>query len=90
MIQSEWPGSELVERGISDLERGVVSIEALLVSVSAPRLRALGLSVPEPLPEPEIRLYRLLSTEHGSGAHARYNSLVRRIVSFQRAMACAK
>lgn len=90
MIQSEWPGGELVERGIGDLDRGVVSIEALLVSLSAPRLRTLGLTVPEPLPEPEIRLYRLLSEEHGPGAHARYNALIRRIVSFQRAMACAR
>lgn len=89
MNQSEWPGGELVEQGIADLARGVVSIESLLVSMSAPRLRTLGLVVSEPLADPEVRLYRLLEAEHGAGAHSSYNALVRRMVSFERATACA-
>ena len=50
---------------------------------------ALGLAVADPLPDPEVRLYRLLAKEHGDAAHSRYNALVRRLVSYQRALACA-
>ena len=82
---SALPGSDLVERGLLDLERDVESIEALLVSIGAPRLRSLGLSVPSAIPRAEGRLYRLLQREHGDGAHSRYNALVRRLVSFERA-----
>ena len=31
-----------------------------------------------------------LAAQHGSGAHAQYNALRRRIVSFQHALACAR
>ena len=85
----EFPGEELVEAGIRDLERGVESVEALLVSIGAPRLRQLGLSVPSPFPEPEPRLYERLRGEDEDGAHSRYNALVRRLVSFERAAECA-
>jgi hypothetical protein len=81
------PGAELVERGLSDLDAGVESIESLLVSVGAPRLRALGFAVREPFPSPEHRLYQLLHARHGDAAHGRYNALVRRLVSFERAAA---
>ncbi len=83
------PGADLVERGLHDLRAGVESVESLLVSMAAPRLRALGFDVPAPLVDPELRLYRRLALDHGAGAHDRYNALVRRIVSFQRAAACA-
>lgn len=79
------PGEELVERGIRDLEAGIESVEALLVSIGAPRLGRVGLAVPRPLREPERRLYDLLSELHGDAAHSRYNALVRRLVSFERA-----
>lgn len=84
------PGDELVARGLRDLEQGAETIESLLVSMSAPRLRALGLVVAAPFDEPELRLYRRLATQHGAAAHGKYNALVRRIVSYQRAAACAK
>lgn len=84
------PGEEIAATGLRDLARGVVSAEALLVSLAAPRLTALGLAVPNPLPDAEVRLYRLLAARHGDAAHARYNSLVRRMVSYQRAVACAR
>lgn len=84
------PGAELVERGVRDLDAGAETIEALLVSLGAPRLRALGFAVGEPVEEPELRLYRHLAARHGAGAHARYNALLRRLVSFQRAAACAR
>lgn len=79
------PGEDLVRRGIADLERGVESVEALLVSIGAPRLRRLGFAVSEPFPSPEHRLYELLRERYGDAAHSRYNALVRRLVSFERA-----
>jgi hydroxymethylglutaryl-CoA reductase len=84
------PGAELVEQGVRDLERGVETVESLLVSIGAPRLRALGLAVAAPIDETELRLYRRLAAEHGAAAHSRYNALVRRLVSYQRAATCAK
>jgi hypothetical protein len=84
------PGAELVERGLRDLDERAETVESLLVSLGAPRLRTLGFVVPEPWADPELRLYRLLAERHGAGAHARYNALLRRLVSFQRAGACEK
>ena len=83
------PGADLVKRGLADLERGVESREALLVSVGAPRLRRLGLEVASPFPSPEHRLYELLAAEDSDAAHSRYNALIRRLVSFERAAECA-
>lgn len=85
----ELPGADLVERGIADLRSGEQTAEALLVSIGTSRLRAAGIDVPDPLPEPELALYELLRAEHGDDAHGRYNALVRRLVSFQRAVECA-
>ncbi|HEX9564594.1 MAG TPA: hypothetical protein VF981_11510 [Gemmatimonadaceae bacterium] len=84
------PGTEFIEQGIRDLERGEETVESLLVSIGAPRLRALGVAVPSAIEEPELRLYRRLAVQHGAGAHSRYNALVRRLTSYQRAAACAK
>jgi hypothetical protein len=87
---SELPGGDLVEQGLMDLDRGVETAEALLVSMAAPRLRALGFDVPTAIADPELRLYQKLAIDWGNGAHSRYNALVRRIVSFQRAAACVR
>lgn len=65
------------------------SIPALLVSIGAPRLRRLGLRVPRAIPEPEHRLYELLARQDPDSAHSRYNALIRRLVSFERAAECA-
>ena len=78
-----------MERGIDDLRSVEESVEALLVSIGAPRLQAAGIRVPTPLASPEHRLYKLLAAEKGDGAHSAYNSLIRRLVSFERAAACA-
>jgi hypothetical protein len=79
------PGAELVEKGISDLDRGVESVEALLVSIGAPRLERLGYRVSSPVESPELRLYERLAREDANSAHSRYNALVRRLVRFERA-----
>ena len=81
----ELPGEDLIEAGLRDLELGVESVEALLVSIGAPRLRELGLPVASPFPEPELRLYERLRGDDPDGAHSAYNALVRRLVSFERA-----
>lgn len=81
------PGGELVEAGLDDLRAGCPTAAALLVSLGAPRLRRAGIDVPAPFEDAEHRLYALLEAEHGDAAHGRYNALVRRLVSFERAVA---
>ena len=84
-VPVSFPGHELVSAGLADLRAGRESESSLLVSMAAPRLRALGFNVPEGGGErPSHRLYELLS-ETDAGAHSRYNALVARIVSFARA-----
>ena len=81
------PGGELVAAGLEALGRGERSVEALLVAVGAPRLRALGVHFPDtgPLPpHPELALYECLRRRYPGDAHARYNALIRRLVSFER------
>jgi hypothetical protein len=83
------PGADLVQRGIADLGAGHESAEALLVSIGAPRLRSVGVALTAPIASPEHKLYLLLAAEKGDGAHSAYNALIRRLVSFERAAACA-
>lgn len=91
-MQIEWfPGYDLVQAGLRDLGQGLESVPSLLVSIGAPRLRRLGFSVPEAvIPFPELRLYLKLSESGSDGAHSKYNALLRRLVSFERALECAK
>lgn len=84
------PGSDLIEQGLADLSKGIQSVPALLVSIGAPRLKMLGIPVPDPLANPEQRLYEVLREINGDDAHSRYNALIRRLVSFERAAACAR
>jgi hypothetical protein len=83
------PGADLVAQGLEDLRNHRVTVESLLVSIGAPRLRLSGVEVPAPLEDPEHRLYALLMAEDSDAAHGRYNALVRRLVSFERALPCA-
>jgi hypothetical protein len=88
-IADDLPGADVVAQGLADLRAGVETQAALLVGIGAPRLRGLGLDVPEtPLAsvEPEMRLYRLLWDEDPRRAHSRYNALIRLLVSFERAL----
>ena len=81
------PGGELVAAGLEALGHGERSVEALLVAVGAPRLEALGIQIPgtRPLPRhPELALYHFLCRRYPGDAHARYNALIRRLVSFER------
>lgn len=83
------PGGTLVERGAEDLKAERESVEALLVSIGAPRLRSVGIELSSPIASPEHKLYALLAREKGNAAHSAYNALIRRLVSFERAATCA-
>ncbi|HEX6717402.1 MAG TPA: hypothetical protein VF088_09840 [Pyrinomonadaceae bacterium] len=73
---SSLPANNLIVKGIGDLHHKRETIAALLVAIGAPKLRSLGLEVPEDLPaNPEHRLYDLLSVSEPDSAHSRYNSL---------------
>lgn len=85
----QLPGADLVEQGIADLRARRETQEALLVSIGFPRLRMLGIDVPEPIATPEHRLYALLACDDVDAAHGRYNALLRRLVSYERAAAVA-
>lgn len=84
------PGYDLIQSGLEDLSRGIESVPALLVSIGAPRLRRLGFNLQEPLSSPERRLYEILRQSDPDSAHSRYNALVRRLVSFERAAECGR
>ena len=85
------PGSDLIAAGIRDLESEKETLAALLVAIGAPKLRSLGFELPPDLPSnPEHRLYDLLSASEPNSAHSKYNALIRRLVSFERAISCVK
>ena len=48
----------------------------------------LGYELPRVIADAEHRLYDRLASENADAAHSRYNALVRRLVSFERAAAC--
>jgi hypothetical protein len=89
MDLTAFPGGDLVQEGLADLGRGAETIPALLVSIGAPRLRRIGLAVPQTVfSSPEHRLYKLLAESDPDSAHSRYNALVQRLVSFENAAEC--
>lgn len=85
------PASDLIETGLRDLRERRETIAALLVSIGAPKLRHLGLHIPDPIASnPEHRLYDLLAREGTDSAHSKYNALIRKLVSFERAIPCVR
>lgn len=87
-IDPSLPGAEIVVRGLEDLAEARLGPEALGVLAAAPRLRRLGLDVPEvPLPQAaELELYEGLVRAGTPDPYSRYNALLRRIVSFAAAL----
>lgn len=81
------PGASAIRAGLADLAAGRESVESLLVQIGTPRLNGLGITLPQ---KPEIdadrRLYKMLSNQHGNEAHSQFNSLIRQLVSFERAL----
>ncbi|MBM4183295.1 MAG: hypothetical protein FJ207_03615 [Gemmatimonadetes bacterium] len=90
LLAKPLPGADLVAKGLEDLHRGLDTAEALLVSIGRPRLEGLGFVVPRRYEQPELRLYEHLARESGEAAHSRYNALIRRLVSFERAAECVR
>jgi len=91
-MTEQWrglPGADLIAEGLADLAEGHESIVGLLVAIGAPRLTLLGVMVSTTIVDPEHRLYALLAEEDADAAHSRYNALIRRLVSFERALASA-
>lgn len=86
---SRFPGAELVLPGLEDLAAGRLTVAACLVSIARPLIEASGLAeafLPlRYVSVPEHTLYRLLRAE-GGDSYGRYNSLLRRLVSFERAL----
>jgi len=89
MKMDELPGSVWVRKGLEDLAAGAMTEAALLVLIGAPRLRRIGIAVPNiKIERVELRLYELLERNNPDGAHSRYNALIRSLVSFERAAEC--
>ncbi len=84
MTWDDLPGGALVREGLDDLQNGRETAPALLVAIGGPRLRRLGIPVPETAQDPEHRLYALLARTEGDAAHSRFNALIRLLVSFER------
>ena len=86
---STLPGGELVQRGLADYAAGLVTQASCLVAIGWPRLERAGLAMPSlaraSFPQPEIQLYQLLGGEPGD-AYSRYNSLLRRLISFEQSL----
>jgi hypothetical protein len=79
------PGSELLNKGFSDLENNFISEESLLVLIASKNLKDLGFIFDKNLPvfekSYEHLLYEQLYEKYEDGAHSKYNSLIRRLVS---------
>lgn len=83
------PGSEIVDTGLAALSRGEESMESLLVSLAAPRLRREGVPLPRDVfADADVRLYRWLERNDADLAHARFLACLRQAESF--ANACAR
>lgn len=84
------PGGELIAKGLADILAGETdTIESLLVMIGAERLRRAGIDVPAvDRPSPEHALYAALADS--PNAHSRYNALLRRLVSFEHSVECAR
>jgi hypothetical protein len=82
------PDQELVEQGLADLEMGQVTDYSLLLLIAAPRLKRQGIEIPN-LAIPwlyEHQLFARLTECLGAAAYSYYNSLIRRVVSYARAL----
>jgi hypothetical protein len=85
------PGGELIDTGLADLAVEEESMESLLVSLAAPRLRREGVPLPHDVfANAGVRLYRLLERTDGSLAHSRYLACLRQAASFADACASAR
>ena len=82
------PGCDIVVKGLDDLTNERLSPEALVVTAAAPRLRRLGIEVPERVLEQaaELELYDRLVRSGVADPYSAYNALLRSIVIFAAAL----
>ena len=77
------PGADIVGDGIAALNHGERTVEALLVSMAAARLRDIGLNIPaaaDHIAAPNLALYEAVRL--AGGDHFDYNALLGRLSSF--------
>jgi hypothetical protein len=82
------PGCDIVVKGLHDLAAERLSPEALVIIAAAPRLRRLGVEVPERALEQaaELELYDRLVRSGAPDPYSAYNALLRSITSFAAAL----
>jgi hypothetical protein len=84
------PGGDRMLQGLQDWRDGRTTVNSSLVVIAFGKFRAAGLVSGEaPFAQAELVLYDLLKKE-GHNAYGRYNSLIRELVSFGRALARAQ
>ena len=85
------PGSEIVDAGLRDLSNGnFSSIEVLAVAELHPKLRFLGVPLPEVVKQiahPRTLLYQSMEAGEGNMAYVRFCALLERMDSFCEALA---
>ena len=82
------PGEGLIRQGLVDWRAGRSTVASCLVAIGSPRLQDLGLlggNPPFASADAESHLYRLLRQE-GGDAYARYNALLRELISFEQSL----
>ena len=85
------PGGEVIDAGLDALAADQESVESLVVSLAAPRLRREGVPLPDHvIPDADLRLYRLLERTSGDLAHARYLAYLRQVASFADSCSAAR
>ena len=89
-LHGDLPGEDLVAQGLKDLAALKETVPALLVSIGATRLSRAGLKLHSPIQDADQRLYLVLAETCGDDAHSQYNALIRKLVSFERALECVK
>lgn len=81
------PGAEFIQQGLSDESEGKTTVESCLVRIASPNLTRAGL-IKAPISdlEAELTLYGLLQ-EQESNPYSVFQSLLRRLCSFESALA---
>ena len=85
------PGGEIIDAGLAALSADQETIESLLVSLAAPRLKREGVPLPaQVFLDADTRLYQLLEKTSEDLAHARYLAYLRQAASFADACSAAR
>ena len=88
----QYPGGDLIKQGILDSQANRQTIFSCLIQIGFPTLTKMNLLPSEiqllTQEDAELTLYRILRSETGD-AYSRYNALVRRLISFERAISSA-